>query len=151
MPLRLDFHQLGLIRRSERIDTRLLLLVADAYPVLRERYDEEQIAELLAVPVQNNVPAPERLREALRVSAYWPPHVLQLAMIYGAPWHSLVEPPGWDDVEKGDVAAFLTEFVSRRDAWPEIGLIRKAFGRKSNHPLPGEQEGQGSLLPENAA
>jgi hypothetical protein len=146
----IDWRQIGLVRRSDQIDTRRMLLVAEAAEYLAEFYTLEQLAELFVVPVQGGVSAEARLREALSVVAFWRPRMLAEAARLGAPWHALVEPARWDDVAVADAQAFVDNHIARWQRWPSVGSTRRRFGRVTNHRPAGDTEGQGALAIDEA-
>jgi hypothetical protein len=148
--------QLGLIKRSEKIDTPHMLLLADAMERLHIHagYSLEQCAEIFNVPVQGGVSPATRLREAQRVVEYWTDDLLTTALLFNAPWHGLTEPPQWETptreypepTSRLDVFDMVDQYIESTGKWPDIGLVRRSFGRRDNHPLPGDQEGQDSLF-----
>lgn len=141
----IDWRQIGLVRRSDQIDTRRMLMVAEAASRLADAYSVEQLAELFAVPVQGGVSAEARMREALSVFIFWPDRLLAAAAEYGAPWHALVEPARWDDISHADAAAFVDNHIDRWQRWPSVGSTRRRFGRVTNHRPAGDVEGQETL------
>lgn len=146
----IDWRQIGLVRRSDQIDTRRMLLIAEAAGLLDGLYSLEQLAELFAVPVQGGVSAEARLREALSVSTFWRPRMLAEAARLGAPWHALVEPARWDDVAIADAQAFVDNHIARWQRWPSVGSTRRRFGRVTNHRTPGDVLGQEVLAVDEA-
>lgn len=146
---KLDWRQQPLVRRCERVDTTHMLLVADAYQYLKDRYHDEQIAELLVVPIQGGVTAVDRLREAVRVTEYWSDSFLMKAMDSDSAWNALAEPPRWIDVDRTVVHDFVRAWVDRHGRWPKIDDLRRRFGRKPTNVVPGSNyEGQETLLSE---
>lgn len=142
----IDWNQLGFIKRSNRVDTHLMLMIADAADLLKDRYSQEQLAELFAVPGQGGVSPKDRLREIQQVREFWPGDILMGAVEFKAPWHSLVEVAHTDGVDKETVFTFVDDYITRKHAWPKVDDIRRLIGRAPTTRLPGEQEGQGALL-----
>jgi hypothetical protein len=146
---KIDWRQHKLVRECERVDTTRMLMIADAYDTLAERYPDDMIATLLVVPVQGGVTATERLREATRVHAYWPDELLTMAMLADAAWNSLAEPPRWSDVDPGDVFGFVRGWLSLdgdgHGKWPRIDDLRRRFDKNPTNRLPGQIPGQASL------
>lgn len=141
----IDWRQIGLIERSDKIDTRRMLLVAEAAQRLAGDYSLEQLAELLAVPVQGGVSAEARLQEALSVATFWPPGMVGEAARLGAPWHALVEPARWPDISADEAEVFVVAHIDRWQRWPSVGSTRRRFGRVTNHRPAGDTEGQAVL------
>jgi hypothetical protein len=144
-PSRIDWRQHQLVRQCERVDTTRMLMIADAYQLLRERYDDDIITELLVVPVQGGVVAVDRLHEADRVFRYWPDDLLVMAMLSDAAWNSLAEPARWPDVARDDVVRVVYEWLDTKGRWPLIDDLRRRFGRNPTNRVGGRVEGQGSL------
>jgi hypothetical protein len=154
MPL--DFKQLPLGgTRGERIDTRRALLVAEALADLsrpresdwqQPAHDLDYLCEVLEIPEQNDVPRKVRAAEMLKVWRHYPRQFLEFAFTYPPPWHTLVEPTRWDDVDRDEVVSYFQEQMDKRGAWPSIGALRSRFGRQSNHrPEADKMPGQDQL------
>jgi hypothetical protein len=146
MTARINWQQMSLVRRTDKVNTRRMLLIADARERLGWQYSDDQVVELFDVPSQGNVTPYDRLREAVTVHAYWPEHLLMAAVEFDAPWHALTEAPRWDDVDKATVVAFVEDYLRRRQRWPDVGDIRRVGGRAPNPPRAGESPDQTSLV-----
>ncbi len=144
-----SFQQLGLIKQSDRIDTRVMLLIADVADRIGS-YDDDQLVEILRIPVQSNVSAKERLAEARAVVEFWDSGFLQAALEFDAPWHALVEAAKDENLRTDPRLSehFFTQledFLLKQHKWPKVGTLRQWRGRPSNHREKGDVEGQESL------
>lgn len=142
---RIDWRQMSLVRRTDRVNTSRMLLIADARDRLGYQYTDEQVVELFDVPSQGGVTPFDRLREAMAAHAYWPGDLLIAAVEYDAPWHGLTEAPRWADVDKTTIVEFVRDHIGRKGRWPDVGDIRRVGGRAPNHPRAGEQDDQTTL------
>lgn len=147
---RINWTQLGLIKRADEVDVRIMLLIVDAVQKLGDAYSEEQMAELFALPVQGAVSYVERLREGKAVAAFWEGGLLQAALEFKAPWHSLVEAANdkkllEDPAAKQEFFTKVEAFLLRNHEWPLVGTLRQWRGRPSNHRPKGDQPGQDSF------
>jgi hypothetical protein len=146
-----SFQQLGLIKQSDAVPTRMLLLIVDAVYRLGSSYTREQMAEMFDIPVQGSVTRLQRLAEAEAVAAFWSSTGLtEAALEFDAPWHALTEPAQdkelTSDPEKREAFfAKLDDFLLANHRWPKIGTIRQWMGRPSNHREKGDVAGQDSL------
>jgi hypothetical protein len=113
--------------RSEKVDARRVLLGGE-------------------LGYENGTDPAIRRRERERVVEYWPEGLRTRMVKEGVPWRLLVDPTGFRDVDPAEVHAFVSGYRAHRRAWPSIDLVRRRFGRVSNHRAGGEVEGQGSLL-----
>lgn len=146
----INWNQLGFISRplkqSEHVDTRLMLLIADAAQRLKDVYSRDQLAELFAIPVQGGVKPRDRLNEILHVREFWPGEILQGAVEYGAPWHALTEVATKEGVDREEVFEFVDDYVQHHAAWPKVDTMRKLVGLAPTRKGPGDADGQGALL-----
>jgi hypothetical protein len=144
-----DWNQLGFVKLSDRVDTHLMLLIADAVDVLETckpgRYSREQMAELFAVPGQGGVTPKDRLRELMQVVEFWDGGLLQAAIELNAPWHTMTEVARSEGIDSAAVFTFVDEYIERKGAWPHVDDLRRFMGKKPSKRLPGEQEDQGVL------
>lgn len=154
----INWRQVGLLKRTDKIDTHHLLLVAEAAIVLGDRWTEQQKAELFHVPVQGGISSTSRLREAIRTYEYWglsagrgADHLdlLTWAMMNLAPpWHALAEAPRWEEVHPDEVFDFVEGYIRHHMTWPPVGVLRTRFGRVTNHRPAGDIPGQMDLSDE---
>lgn len=119
--------------RAEKIDTRRALLVAEALADFVQARDLNYLCEVLDIPMYNEVSRKTRALEMLAVWEYYPRELIELAFRSPPPWHLLIRPPRWEDVDREEVAAYLLEEVNRRGSWPSIDVMQVRFGRASNH------------------
>lgn len=144
----IDWNQTALIKRSERVDTPLLLLIEDAARRLEGVYSREQLVHLFAVPGQGGVTPLDRMHEMTVVREFWQADegLLVMAIEYNAPWHSLLEPARHEGVDQAAVFEFVRDYLRHNPAWPTVDTMRRFIGAAPTRRLPGDVEGQGSLL-----